>query len=149
MSDARKVLIYATWRDRLLVFDEPDFPDVPLQVPGGTVEPDEEIEAAARRELLEETGLAPQSPFRHLVTANHAFEKNHRLTTHRRSYFTVEIEHSPAEIWEHLENNAHDGSPPIRFRLFWLSFTEARERLGLGMGEALTFLIDSQGPQAY
>ena len=29
-----KVLIYATWNDRLLVFEEPDFPETPLQVPG-------------------------------------------------------------------------------------------------------------------
>lgn len=49
--DALKVLIYATWRDRLLVFDEPDFPEIELQVPGGTVEAGEDIAAAALREF--------------------------------------------------------------------------------------------------
>lgn len=48
----RKVLICATSRRGLLVFDEPDYPDVPLQVPGGTVEPDEDLQAAAVREFL-------------------------------------------------------------------------------------------------
>ena len=37
--DALKVLIYATWRDGLLVFDEPDFPLVQWQVPGGRSRP--------------------------------------------------------------------------------------------------------------
>lgn len=52
-----KVLIYATWNDRLLVFEEPDFPETPLQVPGGTVDAGEDILAAAYREFAEETGL--------------------------------------------------------------------------------------------
>lgn len=64
--DAHKVLIYATWRDRLLVFDEPDFPEIELQVPGGTMEPGESAEQTALREFVEETGLAPPDAFTHL-----------------------------------------------------------------------------------
>lgn len=52
-----KALIYATSRRGLLVFEEPDFPEVPLQVPGGTIDVGEEPEVAAVREFLEETGL--------------------------------------------------------------------------------------------
>ena len=42
-----KVLIYATWNGKLLVFREPENPDTPLQVPGGTVDEGEEIQGAA------------------------------------------------------------------------------------------------------
>lgn len=58
----RKVLIYGTSSSGLLVFDEPEFSEVPIQVPGGTVDPDEDIFEAARREFheppLEEAALA-------------------------------------------------------------------------------------------
>lgn len=62
VPDAHKVLIYATWRGRLLVFDEPDFPEIEFQVPGGTVEPGEATATAALREFTEETGLKPNRP---------------------------------------------------------------------------------------
>nr|WP_247880046.1 NUDIX domain-containing protein [Brucella pituitosa] len=51
-----KVLIYATWNKKLLVFSAPENPDMPLQVPGGTVDDGEAIQAAAYREFHEETG---------------------------------------------------------------------------------------------
>ena len=54
---ARKALIYATSPRGLLVFDEPDFPSVPTQVPGGTIDAGETPMEAAYREFEEETGL--------------------------------------------------------------------------------------------
>ena len=41
----------------LLLFTQPDSNDAPIQIPGGTVEPDEPIETALWREVAEETGL--------------------------------------------------------------------------------------------
>ena len=51
-----KALVYGTTSHGLLVFDEPDFPEVPIQVPGGTVEAGEQVIDAARREFGEEPG---------------------------------------------------------------------------------------------
>jgi ADP-ribose pyrophosphatase YjhB (NUDIX family) len=44
-------------RHDLLLFTHPDFPDAAIQMPGGSVENGEEIEAALHREIAEETGL--------------------------------------------------------------------------------------------
>ncbi|MFV0383904.1 aminotransferase class IV [Paracoccus sp. (in: a-proteobacteria)] len=132
----RKVLIYATSARGLLVFDEPDFPDVPLQVPGGTVEPDETPAIAAARELLEETGIAAPT-LCHL--ADRWFTDRHaRLWC--RSYFHAILPADLPESWLHAEAHASNGAVPIRFRLHWLSVPEARQRLGMGQGECLDLL---------
>jgi 8-oxo-dGTP pyrophosphatase MutT (NUDIX family) len=79
-----KVLIYATSTRGLLVFDEPDFSEVPLQVPGGTVDPGEVLLEAARREFEEETGLQVESAFRFLGSVAHeVIKEGERLTLHR------------------------------------------------------------------
>ena len=57
----QKVLVYiiresARGRE-VLVFAHRDFPESGLQVPAGTVDPGEPIEAAAYRDVYEESGL--------------------------------------------------------------------------------------------
>jgi ADP-ribose pyrophosphatase YjhB (NUDIX family) len=85
----RKVLIYGTSVSQLLVFDEPDFPEVPLQVPGGTVAPDESILDAARREFHEETGLSFTAGFNFLGTSDYSFVRDSRRQILERSYFHI------------------------------------------------------------
>ena len=41
----------------LLLFTHVDFPDAPIQIPGGSLEPGEDPAAGVRRELYEEAGL--------------------------------------------------------------------------------------------
>jgi 8-oxo-dGTP pyrophosphatase MutT (NUDIX family) len=137
MAIPRKVLIYATSSRDLLVFDEPDFPHVPLQVPGGTVEPGEELAAAAMREFTEETGLAPPAPFRFLTTVFYSFTHADKQHTHERSYFHVALDGGPPETWINIEQTPFDGGPPIRFRLHWIALDSAPQALGLGMEQAL------------
>ncbi|OCJ18323.1 DNA mismatch repair protein MutT [Rhizobium sp. AC44/96] len=138
--DALKVLIYATCRDRLLVFDEPDFPDVQWQVPGGTVEHGEDVAEAASREFHEETGLTP-GPLTQLGTHDYRFSlKNGGTVLHRRHYFHVGLDSNQSSTWLHRELTPFGGGAPILFRFFWISFSEARAKLGYGMAECLPLI---------
>ena len=54
MKRREDALAYITHEDRLLVFWEPDFPDAPIQPPGGGLRPGEAPEEAVVREAREE-----------------------------------------------------------------------------------------------
>ena len=115
----RKVVVYATWNQHLLVFSEPDFPELGLQVPGGTVETGEDIEMAARREFTEETGLAAPPVFDRLGEALYSFESENFETgatrfEHLRTYFHTTLDHAPATPWEWTEATPDGSGPPIR-----------------------------------
>ncbi|RZS82141.1 8-oxo-dGTP pyrophosphatase MutT (NUDIX family) [Phyllobacterium myrsinacearum] len=135
--ERQKVLIYATYRGRLLVFDEPDFPDVELQVPGGTVDPGEAVLAAAQREFCEETGLPCPDQMNLLATVLYDFHKNDGLHRHHRSFFHAPLKPPLAETWEHYENFADGGEEPILFRFSWMNIAEAGDKLGYGMNQLL------------
>jgi 8-oxo-dGTP pyrophosphatase MutT (NUDIX family) len=137
--DAHKVLIYATWRGSLLVFDEPDFPEIELQVPGGTMEPGESPEEAARREFFEETGLMLPDTLSQFATRDYRYVKGDREICHRRHHFHVALEGEHRQTWLHHELTPDSGGAPIRFRFFWLSPGEAVTRLGYGMQEGMDF----------
>jgi len=130
----RKVLIYATSPRGLLVFDEPDFPEVPLQVPGGNVEAGEDDLEAAQREFMEETGLPCPAEAEFMRVFDYRFERDGVARRHRRSLFRFRLGGDVPVTWEHVERSPSNGAAPIRFRLFWIDPREAPSRLGLGMG---------------
>lgn len=126
-----KAYVYLTCGTELLVFSEPDFPEVGLQVPGGTLDPGESYLHAARREFSEETGLS-------LDIALESFADQDRILKnvpdcldglHRRRHFHGRVPEKPAAEWEHFESSPSAGGPPIRFRLFWIDlFSENASR---------------------
>lgn len=133
-----KAYVYLTCGDKLLVFDEPDTPDLGLQVPGGTIDPGESYLIGARREFIEETGLTLDTAFDHFADQDIPFE---RLVAdgqvqappdrplkgrHLRKLYHATISEIPVEEWEHYEMTPSDGGPPIRFRLFWLDLNDPR-----------------------
>lgn len=134
-----KALIYATSVRGLLVFSEPDFPEIGLQVPGGTIEPGEAPMAAAIREFTEETGLT-SGPMRFVGQTEHLRTYQGEARFYRRHYFHTDLGADLPETWDHVENFASDGAPPILFRFFWLPLAEAKDRLGYDHAEALPLL---------
>ena len=115
----RKVVIYATWKQQLVVFTKPDFPGHGTEVPGGTVEEGEDLEAAARREFVEETGLEPPPVFEPLgemtyVFQSKTFEAGAVCFQHHRSFFHAPLERAPVAPWDWTEQTPDGGGPPIR-----------------------------------
>lgn len=135
--DETKVLVYARRGEMLLVFDEPDCPQVLTQVPGGTVEPGETPREAAFREFSEETGFAIAPPLHGLGVQQHRYEHDGRLIRHERHCYAFDApDDLPAE-WHHVEGQPSQGAP-VLFRLFWIPLAEARLRLGYTMSEMLS-----------
>jgi 8-oxo-dGTP pyrophosphatase MutT (NUDIX family) len=138
--DALKAYVYATWKDRLLVFDEPDFPEIGFQIPGGTLDPGETFSDCAAREFVEETGL-PCPVLRHLLTDDYGFLRDGQSICHRRSYFHGKLEGNYPESWIHLETSPSGGGDPIRFRFSWMPLAIARIKLGGGFEDHLSLII--------
>jgi 8-oxo-dGTP pyrophosphatase MutT (NUDIX family) len=141
----QKVLIYATSARGLLVFDEPEFPDVPLQVPGGMVEPGEGLLSAARREFVEETGLCASEVFQYLGDQEVIVSRPSGRLILQRHLFHAPLVAPTSEVWTHAERQASDGSGAILFHFFWLALSEAQTRLGLDMSEGV-IRLDSDRP---
>ncbi len=131
---ATKAVLYVTHEDTVLVFREPAYPHIALQVPGGTVEDGEDIETAARRELLEETGLADIASLTLLGTRAYEFHSKGRACRHMRHHFHITLPGSPRERWSHWEQDSSLGLGPIEFDLFWMGIAQAAEELGYGFG---------------
>ncbi|WP_305989563.1 NUDIX domain-containing protein [Roseibium sp. MMSF_3544] len=117
-----KAYVYLTCGTDLLVFSEPDHPEVGLQVPGGTVDPGESYLQAALREFAEETGLSLDIALESFADQDRIFENVPDCLDglHRRRHFHGSVREKPAAEWEHFETSPSAGGPPIRFRLFWI-----------------------------
>src|SRR4051794_23241305 len=87
----------------LLVFTHRDFPEAGLQVPAGTVEDGEAIEAGLRREVAEETGLHDFQVTREIAT----YEWQHPTSgnLHERHVFQLSVPSDMPEAWEWIETS--------------------------------------------
>ncbi len=137
---SHKVVAYITHGSRLLVFEHVDFPEAGIQVPAGTIHQDEAPETAVLREAQEETGL-PNLTLRHyLGRANvdmRSFGKNEQQVRH---YFHLLAEGDVPQTWEHDERFADDGSPPLKFRLYWVDYPAEVPDLAGAQGMLLSML---------
>jgi 8-oxo-dGTP pyrophosphatase MutT (NUDIX family) len=129
---ATKVVLYVTHANRLLVFLEPGFPHIRLQVPGGTVEPGEDVATAAARELAEETGIGGIASISLLGTRNYAFTMKDKPYNHTRHHFHITLTHAPQPRWSHWETQSSLRLGPIEFDLFWMDLDQAQRELGFG-----------------
>lgn len=115
-----KAYVYLTCGTRLLVFSQPDEPEIGLQVPGGTIDPGESYLHGARREFIEETGLSLTSALDPLMDQDVFFDNAAGRDLHRRRLYHGRTARIEREEWEHYEMSPSAGGDPIRFRLFWI-----------------------------
>jgi 8-oxo-dGTP diphosphatase len=132
-----KVVAYVTRlrgsQHELLVFEHRDHPEAGLQVPAGTIDPGEPPEAAAARELAEETGVHAKASSRIDV-----YEWQNPTTGHwhRRHVYHFDAPANLPDRWEHVVT-AGEEDRGLVFICHWLEIDQAAERLCSDQGHSL------------
>ncbi len=140
-----KVVAYITHNGRLLVFREPAFPEVGIQVPVGTMEPDETPADAVLREAEEETGLDTLRIVAFLGAQDRDLRPRGRNVVQRRHFFHLTLDSDALETWRHWETSPSEGNvPEIEFEFFWVNIPDGIPQLS-GEQDALLHLIDVHG----
>ncbi len=133
----KKALAYITNRDgELLVFLHRDFPEAGLQVPAGTVADGEDPDAAALREVFEESGLKDAR----LVGLLGSYDwdaRPDRDEIHERHVYHLELDGPAPSDWLHYEQDPSDGGAPIAFSFFWMRLDDPALDLAGGQGDLL------------
>lgn len=150
MEPARKAKAFAViTRDAavgmdVLVLLHPDHPGAGIQLPAGTVKPDENVLAAARREATEETGLTHLQLVGVLGEAEFDARPWGRNELHHRTFVHFRCLELTADIWEQWEEDP-EGSPGERFRfeLRWVPFNASLPDLIGDHGVGLRLLAAS------
>ncbi len=120
-----KVYAYITYSDQLLVFRHPFAPEAGIQVPGGSVEPDETWERAALREAFEETGLTELQVVAFLgeqVWHNPHPEGSYPVA--HRHFYHLTVPDTPPETWRHQELSPSVGDEQHVFEFFWVPLSD-------------------------
>ncbi|MFC9977862.1 NUDIX domain-containing protein [Spirillospora sp. NPDC127200] len=131
-----KVLCYIVRDGRLLVFRHTGHSceEVGIQVPAGSVRPQESPEDAALREAREETGLTRFRIVRKLGESTYDISP-YRFEIQHRHVFHLELTEPAPERWASRE--LHDGEqPPTSLECFWIPL-EAGHVLQSGQGALL------------
>jgi 8-oxo-dGTP diphosphatase len=119
MKTKAKAYAYVVRRGHLLVFRHAEFPEVGIQVPGGTIDAGETPEHAVLRETHEETGLEGLSIVRALGEHVRDMRDFDEQAFHHRYFFELACGDAP-ETWQWWERTPSGGGPPIAFDFFWV-----------------------------
>lgn len=103
--------------NHLLLFTHPDHPEAPIQIPGGSVEEGEDIEAALYREIKEETGMIGLKIKRKIGVSEMPSILNKNEILERHCYL-LEAPPQVKDEWIHtVEGDGLDSG--IRFQFSW------------------------------
>jgi ADP-ribose pyrophosphatase YjhB (NUDIX family) len=116
----------------LLVFRHRDFPEAGIQVPKGTMQPDELPETAVLREAREETGLRDVTLVRALAVDS---ELQPDGTRHERHFFELAAPAHTLDAWEHVVTGEGEDNGLV-FYYFWAR-SAAEVGLWPGFGDYL------------
>jgi 8-oxo-dGTP pyrophosphatase MutT (NUDIX family) len=139
----RKVVVYCIRDGRLLVFRHVDcsWEQVGVQVPAGSIEEGESVEAAALRELKEETGYPCFAIDGAIGTAWYDISP-YRSELQERHFVRAHPTGDLPERW--MSREKHDGArPPTGFECFWVPLRHAHV-LQAGQGAMLWRLAAEQ-----
>ncbi|HDR7800023.1 NUDIX domain-containing protein [Bacillus tropicus] len=121
---------------QLLVFKHRDIPEAGIQVPGGTVDEGETLEAAILREVQEESGL------RHLCIerflADYIIHVKEKKEYQKRHFFHVTLLTDVKDSWEHIVS-AGEEDEGLVFSYEWIDIAKYPELAGK-QGEFLHLL---------
>lgn len=116
----------------LLVFE---YPEADVQLPKGGIEPGEHPEAAAVRELEEETGMTDAGPPRHLATWDRPLDRTARPAgsgtpaPQRWEIFLLDAPADTADEWTHQATGSVE-EEGLTFRCHWIPLDDrGREML--------------------
>ena len=136
----KKAIVYVVKDGKLLVFRHVDFSyeEVGIQVPAGTIDEGEEPEAAALRELQEETGYMDFRIISFLGNTTYDMHPQ-KQEIHERFFFLAEPTVDLPQRWKSQED--HNGTrPPTHFECFWIPL-ERGHILQAGQGALLSEIL--------
>ena len=137
VNTVKKVVAYITRGDELLVFTHRDFPEAGVQVPAGTVEEGETLDAAVLREVQEETGLPPTA-VRNTAFLGRCLWKAGPYC-HERYFYHLLLTAAVPDTWLHYETSGGK-SEPIAFSFYWVKRNDPCLRLA-GEQDALLWKL--------
>ena len=120
-----------------MVFTHRDFPEAGVQVPAGTVEEGEILDAAVLCEVHEETGLAPTA-VRNTAFLGRRFWKTGPYC-HDRYFYHLLLTVNVPDTWLHYETSGGK-SEPIAFSFHWVKRNDPCLRLA-GEQDALLWKL--------
>lgn len=135
-----KVFAYITHGQRLLVFRHVDFPEAGIQVPAGTVQPNEKPEAGVLREVHEETGLSDFTEVYFLGEQIRDMRDFNRDEIHHRYFYHLPYPGDPPTAWRHDETSGGT-TEPIVFEFFWADLPNGVPELIADHGKFIPALL--------
>jgi 8-oxo-dGTP pyrophosphatase MutT (NUDIX family) len=135
-----KVFAYITHGHRLLVFRHADFPQAGIQVPAGTVQPNEPPDEAVLREVYEETGLSDFNEVYFLGEQMRDMRDFRRDEIHHRYFYHLPYSGNPPTTWRHNETSGST-TKPIVFEFFWANLPNKVPELIADHGKFLSALL--------